>query len=412
VSSQLSHDRIDGLRVMAALPDAAFIVDALGDITWANERCVETMGWSLDDLIGSNVLDFAHPDDAVLVATSLESVQGKGVGTHMEVRCRSADGEWRSLELIGRACLDDPDIRGILCVARDLTQRRRWEVAGGDDARIQRVIQHVPTIVALLDEDGVIRSANGALTRLLGQDPSWMIGRPLVTFAADDVEGVRLAEAIHATTSYGPNAVEVAMSGSTATGRVPIRFEIVDLLDDPVVAAVVVTGHDITELRDARSKLEHLATHDVLTDLPNRSLLARRLSDLLAARRPLTLLYVDLDRFKPVNDHFGHGAGDEVLRRVADRLRSIVAPSDVVARVGGDEFVVLAVGVSEPAAATELGTRIRDRLREPYLLPSGSVVIGASVGAAIAAPGVTAETLLHAADDAMYRAKVPGTRSA
>jgi diguanylate cyclase (GGDEF)-like protein len=204
--------------------------------------------------------------------------------------------------------------------------------------------------------------------------------------------------------------VEVAMSGSSSTGRVPIRFEIVNLLDDPVVAAVVVTGHDISELHHARSRLEHLASHDVLTDLPNRSLLSRRLSDLLAARRPLTLLYVDLDRFKPVNDLFGHGTGDEVLRRVADRLRATVSPSDVVARVGGDEFVVLAVGVTEPAAATLLATRIRDRLREPYLLPTGVVVIGASVGAAIATPGVTAETLLHAADDAMYQAKSPVAR--
>jgi diguanylate cyclase (GGDEF)-like protein/PAS domain S-box-containing protein len=408
--SQISTTRIDGLRALAALPDAVFIVDALGDIAWANDRCAATLGWSLDDLVGSNVLDFAHPDDAVLVATSLESVQDKGIGTHMEVRSRSASGEWRSLELIGRDCLEDPDIQGILCVARDLTERRRWELAEGDDARIQRVLQHVPTIVALLDADGVITSANGALTRLLGQDPSWMIGRRLVSFAADDVEAVRFSEAIDVTTSYVPNAVEVAMNGSSSTGRVPIRFEIVNLLDDPAVNAVVVTGHDITELHHARSRLEHLATHDVLTDLPNRSLLARRLSDLLAARRPLTLLYVDLDRFKPVNDLFGHGTGDEVLRRVADRLRSTVSPSDVVARVGGDEFVVLAVGVTEPAAATLLATRIRDRLREPYLLPTGEVVIGASVGAAIASPGVTAEHLLHAADDAMYQAKAPAQR--
>ena len=108
--SQISPHRIDGLRALAALPDAAFIVDAHGEITWANERCAEGLGWELDDLVGSNVLDFAHPDDAVLVATSLESVQAKGVGTHMEVRTRSATGEWRSIELIGRDCLDDPDI--------------------------------------------------------------------------------------------------------------------------------------------------------------------------------------------------------------------------------------------------------------------------------------------------------------
>lgn len=392
----------DVFQVAALLPDAAFVIDERGDITWANDRCVDTIGWPLDDLVGANVLDFAHPDDAVLVATSLESVQTKAVGTHMEVRARSATGEWRTLELIGRNCLEDPTVAGILCVARDLTRRRQWEVAGGDDARIQRVIQHVPTVVALLDADGVITSANGALTRLLGQDPSWLLGRRLVTYAADDIEAVRLADAIDATTAYVPSTVEVAMSSSGATGRVPIRFEIVNLLDDPQIAAVVVTGHDISELHAARHQLEHLASHDALTDLPNRAMLARRLGDLLAARRPLALLYVDLDRFKPVNDEYGHGTGDDVLRRVADRLRATVSPSDVVARVGGDEFVVLAVGVTEPATATDLARRIGDRLGEPYDLPIGTVRIGASVGAALASPGVSAERLLHAADDAMY----------
>lgn len=400
-------DRIDAGSLVAALPDAVFVVDAQGDVIWLNELCADALGWSVEDLLGANVLDFAHPDDCALVASSIESVQAKGIGTHMEVRIRSAAGEWRCVELIGRDCTHDPAIGGIVCTARDLTKRRMWEVAGGDDNRILRVLHHVPTIVALLDDQGVITSTNGAITRILGHDPSAIVGRRLLSFTADDHEASRLEDAIHATTPYGPVTVEVQMVGHGEGQTVPIRFEIVNLLDDPVVAAVVVTGHDITELHAARSKLEHLANHDALTDLPNRALLARRLGELLSARRPLTLLYLDLDRFKPVNDQYGHGAGDEVLRRVAARLKAAVSPSDVVARVGGDEFVVLAVGVAEQAAAAQLGAALRDRIEEPYDLPVGRIVIGASVGAAIAAPGDSAERLLHEADDAMYLVKAP-----
>jgi diguanylate cyclase (GGDEF)-like protein/PAS domain S-box-containing protein len=401
----ISPPRTAAFRIADSLPDAAFVIDADGKISWANDRCVDTLGWALDDIVGADVLDFVHPDDTMLAITSLASVRENGLGTHMEIRSRSVSGEWRTIELIGRHCLDDPDIGGVLCLARDLTERRRWEVAAGDDTRIQRVLQHVPTIVALLDAGGVITSANGALTRLLGQDPSRMLGRRLVTFAADEREGSRLSEAIDATTSSVPSAVEVEMASTGPNGRIPIRFEVVDLLDDPAVAAIVITGHDISELHEARSRLEHLASHDALTDLPNRALLARCLDDLLAARRPLTLLYVDLDHFKPVNDRHGHRAGDEVLKRVADRLRLVVSTADVVARVGGDEFVVLAVGVADPRDVRDLAVRIKARVEEPYDLPFGEVRIGVSVGTAIAGPDDTADALLHEADGDMYSVK-------
>jgi diguanylate cyclase (GGDEF)-like protein/PAS domain S-box-containing protein len=408
--AQLSPDRSDLLRALSLVPDATFLFDAGGVIRWANERCGEVLGWGLDDILGANVLDFAHPDDAALVVTSMSSIREKGTGSPTEVRCRSALGEWRSLEFVGRDLLGDEDFGGILCTARDLTDRRRWEVAAGDDARIQRVIQHVPTVVALLDADGVITSANGALTRLLGEDPSWLVGRRLAAFAADEREACRLGEAIASTTSTAASGIEILMQARVDGRQVPMRFEVVNLLDDPVVEAVAVTGHDITELHEVRRRLEHLATHDTLTDLPNRPLLAARLGELLTDGRPLALLYVDLDRFKPINDRFGHGTGDEVLRRVADRLRASVTPSDVVARVGGDEFVVLAVGVSEPADAAALADRIRERLGAPYELAVGTVVVGASVGAAIAGAGLSAEELLDAADTAMYTRKAGEAR--
>jgi diguanylate cyclase (GGDEF)-like protein/PAS domain S-box-containing protein len=401
----MERGRVLAATLLDASPDALFVVDARGVITYANRACVEILGWPVDHVVGRNVLDFAHPDDAGLVLSSIATMpETAGLGTPVEIRTRTTDGEWRWLEIVGRDCLDDPEIAGIVCSARDLTRRRMWEVGQGDDGRMHQVLQHAPAIVMLLDRGGFVTGTNGAFTRLLGHDPSRVVGRPLATFAEDPGDGDRLGAAIEAAKALGSSNVELPMA--TTGGRsVPIHFELVNLLDDPVVAGLAVTGHDVTELHEARRKLEHVATHDALTDLPNRSLLARRLGQLLADQRPLALLYVDLDNFKPVNDRYGHAAGDELLCQVGQRLLAEVSPTDVVARIGGDEFVVLAIGVTTAEGAVELGRRVEAAMHAPFELPAGTVRVGASVGVALAGSGSSVESLLYEADGAMYEAK-------
>jgi diguanylate cyclase (GGDEF)-like protein/PAS domain S-box-containing protein len=397
--------RVLAATVAETAPDAMFVVDGSGVITYANHACVEIVGWPIDRLVGRSVLDFAHPDDAGLVLSSIATMPDTGgLGTPVEIRTRTMDGEWRWLEIIGRDRFDDPRVAGIVCAARDLTRRRMWEVAKGDDGRMHQVLQHAPAIVMLLDRGGFVTGTNAAFTRLLGHDPSRVVGRPLAAFVHDGGDVDRLRDVIEAAAAGGSASVEVAMA-TTSGGTVPIRFELVNLLDDPVVAGLAVTGHDVTDLHEARRLLEHVATHDALTGLPNRSLLARRLGQLLADQRPLALLYVDLDHFKPVNDRYGHAAGDELLRQVGRRLLAEVSSADVVARIGGDEFVVLAIDVTTAEAAVELGRRVEAAMHAPFELPAATVCVGASVGVALAGSGSSVESLLYEADGAMYEAK-------
>jgi diguanylate cyclase (GGDEF)-like protein len=169
---------------------------------------------------------------------------------------------------------------------------------------------------------------------------------------------------------------------------------------------------DVTERQLVEAKLEHLAHHDPLTDLPNRSLFRIRLNDALTrARRgeAFALCFVDLDRFKAVNDSLGHAIGDLLLQSVAERLRLEVRETDTVARLGGDEFAVIQVGGGQPQAAIALGERLVTRLSMPFVLDGHNVTIGASVGIAIAPyDGLDAELLLKDADRALYRAKDNG----
>ncbi|MCS3522630.1 diguanylate cyclase (GGDEF)-like protein [Bradyrhizobium elkanii] len=173
----------------------------------------------------------------------------------------------------------------------------------------------------------------------------------------------------------------------------------------------VVLVEDITERKDAEARISHLARYDELTALPNRVNFRDEIGRLLAMQHGdhrSALLFVDLDQFKQVNDTLGHPCGDQLLCAVAERLREMLRPEDFVARFGGDEFVVFQQNIHSHEDAAALARRIVDRLSERYKIDNHLVEIGASVGIAMTAPGVGADTLLKNADMALYRAKADG----
>ena len=288
-----------------------FVIDGAGGLRYVNAAASSVLGWEPAEWIGRSVVDLVHEDDVAVVVSSIFTVQGKESGSPIEVRVRRADGGWRWLEVIGRDRLDEPGVQGVVCVARDLTRRRMWEVAGDDVACFQQVVQHAASITLLLDSEGVVRSVNGAFTRLLGHDPSVVIGQPLSSFAAASADVV-LRDAMARCRETGrPATVEAPMRVDRQTEAWPVRFELVNLLDDPVVAGIVATGHDMSELHAARRALEQKARSDALTGLANRGVLVEWLEQLLADDQQFAVLFVDLDRFKPVNDLLGHEAGDQ-----------------------------------------------------------------------------------------------------
>jgi diguanylate cyclase (GGDEF)-like protein len=167
---------------------------------------------------------------------------------------------------------------------------------------------------------------------------------------------------------------------------------------------------DLSEHKRLEDHLSVLALRDSLTQLPNRVLFLQHLDGAIARGRRketiLSLLFIDLDDFKAVNDSLGHAAGDEALVRVADRLRGAVRASDFVARLGGDEFTVLCENVTDRHEAAAVANRILDALNEPFRVMGQEVLLPASIGIAVATgDSATAETLLHQADAAMYSAK-------
>ncbi|MFT3855659.1 MAG: PAS domain S-box protein [Ilumatobacteraceae bacterium] len=181
-----------GLReLIDAIPDCVLLIDTMGVIRFLNRTTEEQLGYG-PDWIGQSIFGVIHDDDLPVVLSSIESVQGKAVGTPVEVRVFDAGGGLHWYEEVGRAIELDDGSAGILCVARNITQRRMWEVAAGDVTRFQHLVQVSPTITLLLDGEGVVTSVNAAFTRLLGHDPSAVVGQPLLSFVdPDDVETAR-----------------------------------------------------------------------------------------------------------------------------------------------------------------------------------------------------------------------------
>lgn len=248
---------LDLASIATSLPDAALVIDELGHIQWGNPAAEALFGVCFEDGLGRNGLEFVHPDDLPMAVLSMESVQGKEVGSLLELRMRHADGSWRLMEMRG-ARFDG----GVLLCIRDLTDRRRWEVVGDDSATFRALLQNATTLMVLLHADGVVGRSSASLSRLLGRGQEWLEDQPFSRLVHPD-DHQRLAEALDQVRRPGAAPVTVDLGLLAGDGRtVPFAITFGNQLDDPVVAAIVATGHDVSDRVRTEEELRH--TNSVL----------------------------------------------------------------------------------------------------------------------------------------------------
>jgi diguanylate cyclase (GGDEF)-like protein/PAS domain S-box-containing protein len=304
-----------------------------------------------------------------------------------------------------RVCKQRTRSGAIAGFASDITELKRREAdLGESEARYRALAETSPTGIWRIDASGEPLYANQALIELLGVAPD----------APGDLR--RLLE----TVSNAMLARRQARQGSgrfeaqlyTASGErrhvLVVTTEWLSSKDE--TESCIATLVDITELKAAQDRVEHLATHDVLTGLGNRALFGRRLEAAVAASAatPVSLIAVDLDHFKEVNDRYGHSSGDAVLQETAARMRASAREKDLICRLGGDEFALLLEGATREAAR-EIAFRVLHALTSPFTIEGHELRIGASIGIAGApSDGTSAEELLHKADIALYRIKRQG----
>jgi diguanylate cyclase (GGDEF)-like protein/PAS domain S-box-containing protein len=284
------------------------------------------------------------------------------------------------------------------------------EARRGSDVRFRSVLAHSTDFVAVIGADGVISYQSPSVEKLLGHKPD-KITTFLDTIHPDD-HGQ--AGELFATILTSPGATitgEIRLLHADGTARL-CDFSATNLLDTPGVNGVVANVRDITERRASEDELKERAFRDALTGLPNRALFMDRLDQALTHLErhagPMSVLFLDLDRFKVVNDSLGHSVGDELLVMVARRIEQCVREGDTVARLGGDEFTVLLDGMDDPSDAIHVADRIVAMCRLPFVVDGREVFTTASIGIVMCEPGQAADDVLRSADLAMYLAKDSG----
>jgi diguanylate cyclase (GGDEF)-like protein/PAS domain S-box-containing protein len=386
-------------------------VDNDGVLQFVNDRFCEMVGYVREELIGAQIEQLLASEDDVRLVRSRSELRQKGVSDQYEVRVRRKDGSIIWLEIGGAPVFDAAGrVVGSIGVHNEVTERRAAEEALREsEARYRLMAENSTDLIARVALDGTILYASDASRRLLGLEPAEIVGRPVreLIYEEDRDEVRHLARLIH---EAGPTTFSYRIRRADGT---LIWFETTSRAvhhESGGVAEIVSVSRDISERRRTEEQIEHQAYHDALTGLPNRWLFRDRLTVALAqARRlkkPLGVMFLDLDRFKLVNDTLGHSLGDELLKTVASRLKSALREADSVARMGGDEFTILLADAKSADDAVIVAQKLLEVVAQPMRVEEHDLFITTSAGIAMfPEDGDTAELLLKNADQAMYRAK-------
>ena len=382
----------------------------------------QMLGFSVEEVLDMTIKQLAHPDDAAELRSTITALSPEVPRGSATYRMKRKDGSFIWVEAgLQFAKVDGGD--GVVCVIRDITKRRETELDLAEKtALLQLTLDNMDQGLLMLDAGNHVQICNRRALELLELPASLMANKPHLNdvtahqfktgdFATSDerfvawVKGGGMEDNRHTYERERPNGCVLEVTTTPITGGGAIR-----------------TYSDITERKKIERQVIHASRHDVLTDLPNRLLfretLDRYVAETRRSGRPFAVLYIDLDRFKAVNDNLGHHVGDKLLQSVTARLRLVIRAEDTIARLGGDEFAIIQGGsggssngqtTQASEAAAILAGRLIEALQEPFSLEGHALTVGASIGISVAPDnGTEADQLLRSADLALYRAKGSG----
>ncbi len=420
------------------LPTLTLLMAGDGEVRWASAGVERMFGRPIEEVVGTSILEYLDPTwDPVAFDSIGAALEAEGVRLPMLFRVLLPDGGTTICEVWASSQLHDPVLEGLVVTVRRWDERVLLDKALeslGTDEPLRATLEMLVDVIGAetLEAAGVIHvfdnggssevvahtQLDGVLAAADGVTAPWDTARASGTSAVLQVDDLP----------------EPLRSAAHAAGfEIVWAWPVVDPRDGTVAAVVtawrrhdqLVADHTRAQLLDhlcrivgialdrnrMLSRLQHAAHHDGLTGLVNRTQFYAALDDRLSVdtAADVAVLYIDLDGFKPVNDRLGHGAGDNLLTLVGERLEAIVRTGDVVARLGGDEFAVLCAPAPPLEQLESLAARLLASLAEPVVLGGERVTIGASVGIACSAAGeTTGDALVEAADTALREAKVAG----
>ncbi|MCL2635052.1 MAG: EAL domain-containing protein, partial [Betaproteobacteria bacterium] len=404
--AQRQQENLSG--ILDSLNDFIFVADLEGRILHHNRAVSKILGYAPGALIGqpiANISPLAFQDEAAAIVADITA--GRCQQTLMPLQC--TDG--RQITVDGRIVNGYWDGKPAqIGISRDVSEQL---IAEERQKLAASVFDYAHEGIMITDPDGIIIEINAAFSKLTGYSRSETIGQ-----TAD------LLKSGHQKKSFYQQMWQEIRTVGHWSGEIWNRKKSGEIFVEHLTISSVRGQHgevshfvgifsDITLIKEHQQRLEQLAHFDALTQLPNRTLLADRMQLAMAqcarSGKILAVCYLDLDGFKPVNDSYGHAAGDRLLIEVAQRLKECVRTCDTLSRLGGDEFVLLFSNLDDDRKSDHAVERVISALAQPFIIDGHSVQISASIGVTLyPQDGADSDTLLRQADQAMYAAKQAG----
>jgi diguanylate cyclase (GGDEF)-like protein/PAS domain S-box-containing protein len=380
-------------------------------ITEVDTRITAMLGWSAADMIGRRSLEFMHPEDHERAIAQWLEVRSSRATQRVRLRHRHRAGHWIWVEVENTFLgLDDPEATVVTTLITDISdEMAAHETVRRQERLLRRVADSLPIGLMVLTEDRTIMFANAGLSGLLGIDAAQTLDDVLKPVSEQDRD--RLDNALAATLDRQiDHALEVVLDVAGEARR--CLFTLAALTDDEGLRGAVASITDITASSRVHDDLTLRATYDPLTGCRNRASIRAELEHALSGENGehTAALFIDLDRFKEVNDTHGHSAGDQLLVEVTRRLAGALRSGDTLGRWGGDEFIVICPHAHTTGDAAAVAGRLTAALAGPIRIAGATIEAAGSIGVALSVPGITADGLIAQADAAMYAAKRSSTQ--
>ncbi|OON62888.1 hypothetical protein B0920_05510 [Massilia sp. KIM] len=386
--------------MLDSIGDAFFAVDGQWRISYANSKAAYFVGVTVEAAIGRSLLEIApdleHSQALVHYREAMATRQARSFEVYWEPHAI-----WLEVRVY-------PSEGGLSVYFHDINEKRMAEAAvRKSEQRFRSLFQQAGDSIMIVDQSLRIVAVNGRACELFGYSEQEFLALRVPDIKLDSPRDAQALGAMRAGQPVLLRARKKRRDGSSFPAEVQISR-----IEDDGEELFLAIIRDLSDREESERRLRELATHDTLTGLPNRVLLGERMQDMLERCPPgesVAVMFLDLDRFKEVNDSFGHEMGDELLCEVATRLRDALRPEDVIARLGGDEFVVAAACAGGAGAAARIADKLLAVLAAPVAVGGHDVIVGASIGISLYPQDAgTRETLFQTADTAMYRAKSSG----
>ena len=376
--------------------------DIMGVFVAVDEVTTALLGWAPDELIGRGSLDVVHPDDLERAIESWMAMRSGTATGRVRVRYRHTNGNYVWVEVTNDNRLDDPELGCVLSELVDISaEMAHFEALRDRERLLARLAEALPIGICHLRPDREVVYTNEPLVELLG--PIDTVDALIRSVVGVDRRPVGLA--VDSALQGDESSVEVSVVHGFEERRCELTFRAMTG-DDGTVDGVIVCAADVTDRSRLRSELEHRASHDALSGCLNRAATVSAFERALREYEHVAVAYIDLDHFKSINDELGHSAGDELLRVVAARMRSVTRAEDRLGRIGGDEFVVICPQGQGRFEMATLVDRLSEAINGDVVFAKQRIPLRASVGAAMSLDGeLDAEALLSRADAAMYAVK-------